>query len=124
MKGILTCKVCGRDFALVAEDHYIARSIKSNGPSLSDIIASPTEPVQYDAIDCPHCGCQNILQKREHIQWFCEEEGVCTVCDGCEDPENVDECLGCIHETNLKCNYPCNECSRCYNDHWEKKEEN
>lgn len=50
--GMMTCDVCGRDFPLVAERRYTAESgLCSMG-------------AVYDAIDCPHCGCQNVLQLR------------------------------------------------------------
>ena len=94
MKGMVTCKVCGRDFPLIAEEHYIARSVKTTPEiSLKELWSpSPTEPVQYDAIDCPHCGCQMILQEREHTQWPCTEEGFCGVCDACsEGPEGEND---------------------------------
>ena len=30
-KGMATCKVCGRDFALIAEEHYIAKDPQKGG---------------------------------------------------------------------------------------------
>lgn len=63
MKGMTTCKICGRDFPLLAEEHYVARGIEKKGviPALS----GQDEAAQYDAFDCPHCGCQNIMQERK-----------------------------------------------------------
>lgn len=58
-KGMATCDVCGRDFALLAEDHYVARS--DTKPGLSCLAG---EVGLYDAMDCPHCGCQKLLKGR------------------------------------------------------------
>lgn len=57
--GMITCDVCGRDFALMAEDHYVARS--DTKPGLSCLAG---EVGLYDAVDCPHCGCQKLLKGR------------------------------------------------------------
>lgn len=70
--GMKTCCVCGRDFPLLVENRYTARD-----PEKSDTLASlvsPTEVDLFDAMDCPHCGCQNILQtrKRECLDNYCE----------------------------------------------------
>lgn len=64
MKGMYTCKVCGRDFALMAEEHYTTKEFKATG-----VVAafSSTEPKMHDAFDCPHCGCQNIVGIREPV---------------------------------------------------------
>lgn len=62
MKGMTTCKVCGRDFPLMAEEHYVVRDGEKKG--LVSVI-SDQEAVQYDAFDCPCCGCQNIMQERK-----------------------------------------------------------
>ena len=63
MKGMTTCKICGRDFPLMAEEHYVARDGEKKGiiPALN----GQEEATQYDAFDCPHCGCQNIMQERK-----------------------------------------------------------
>ncbi len=70
-RGTWTCKVCGREFALIEEELYTARDDKATGFAT---IAQGKEPGLYDAIDCPHCGCQNILQKRLR---YAEVEEVC-----------------------------------------------
>lgn len=57
-----TCCVCLMEFDLAVERHYIARDKSMSG--LSSAWSSP-EPELYDSIDCPICGCQNILQKRK-----------------------------------------------------------
>lgn len=65
-KGMRTCRICGRDFALIAEDHYIT---KEEGKTGLAAFTGGDEPALHDAIDCPHCGCQNILCKRER-RWL------------------------------------------------------
>lgn len=71
-KGMRTCTVCGRDFFLLAEDHYI--TIEGEKLGLSAIVGEVQDI--HDAMDCPHCGCQQILCKRER-RWLtvdCELE--------------------------------------------------
>lgn len=72
INGLKTCKVCGRDFPLIIENHYIARKATTTGLS---IIVEKKEPSLFDAFDCPHCGCQNIMNVREYsYDDDCEEE--------------------------------------------------
>ena len=73
MQGIFTCKVCERDFALIVEKHYIARDVMRIG-GVTATLTGQTESEIYDAFDCPHCGCQNIIQKRKLIEFDLEEE--------------------------------------------------
>lgn len=84
MKGMTTCKICGRDFPLLAEEHYVARGIEKKGviPALS----GQDEAIQYDAFDCPHCGCQNVMQERK----FALEATVFTEYEN-EDEEEEEE---------------------------------
>lgn len=56
------CKVCNKEFELQKEGHYIARDIGKTGLSA---LAGGSEEELYDTFDCPHCGCQNIMQKRK-----------------------------------------------------------
>lgn len=88
MKGMTTCKVCGRDFALISEEHYVARDVEKKGviPALSGEV----ESMEYDAFDCPHCGCQNVMQGRKLIACPCDF-GICDECTECEDEEDEDE---------------------------------
>lgn len=65
IKGITTCNVCGRDFPLISEEHYVARNKDREGGQIGSIIAGKEEPTIFDAFDCPHCGCQNIMQERK-----------------------------------------------------------
>ena len=64
MKGMTTCKICGRDFPLIAEERYTVRDNEKSGISIA---FSGSETGLYDAFDCPHCGCQNIMQERKRM---------------------------------------------------------
>lgn len=78
MKGMTTCKVCGRDFPLLVEEHYEAQDPKKTGivPAISGTI----EATIYDAFDCPNCGCQNLMQVRKAQYCPCDF-GICDECD-------------------------------------------
>lgn len=49
------CNVCGRRFRLLAKNRYevVRRPVGLN------CLTEGT--VYYNAFDCPHCGCQNIV---------------------------------------------------------------
>ena len=64
MKGMATCKICGRDFALIAEENYAVRDNEKSGIAVA---FGGSESTLYDAFDCPHCGCQNIMQERKRV---------------------------------------------------------
>lgn len=92
VKGMTTCKVCGRDFTLLAEEHY-----SGIDPAYTGIIGAITvreEPKLFDCFDCPHCGCQNVLQDRKRfyiptpidVEENEEEQSCCCNC-GCADDE-------------------------------------
>ena len=83
-KGMTTCKVCGRDFALIAEEHYIARDPEKNG--IVTVLANEDVEI-FDATDCPHRGCQNVLQKRKRFACPCDYG----VCDECEEQDEEQE---------------------------------
>ena len=83
MKGMFTCKVCGRDFALMAEEHYTTKSPSKTG--LSALVGGDEQ--LHDAFDCPHCGCQNIVGTRE--KFYCEELEL--LCDECMEREDEDD---------------------------------
>lgn len=120
MKGMTTCKVCGGDFPLMAEEHYVARNVEKTG--LIPAISGQEEATQYDAFDCPHCGCQNVIQERK-VTCPCDY-GICDECDHPgEETEDHDGCMGCKYiDVNFD-NYPCNSCKRNYEDKYEKDEE-
>lgn len=54
--GFIHCKICKRRFGLKKEIRYTAVRAES---------IFPIKSVLYDAFDCPHCGCQNIVGIRE-----------------------------------------------------------
>ena len=83
MKGMTTCKVCGRDFALMEEEHYTAREPQKTGVLAN--LANTDVARMFDAFDCPHCGCQNIMQERKPF-WFIDN--VECDCDCEEEEEN------------------------------------
>lgn len=107
-KGITECKVCHREFALIAEDHYVAYDPRPMGGLATLTCTDPTR--QYDAIDCPHCGCQSILQDRKPgvCPCECEEEEE----DEEEDEVKKDSSLPCLNEMIgwLKCFCDYNSC--------------
>ena len=51
LEKINVCKVCGKQFDLIKENKGI------NG------IATGTK--KFECFDCPHCGCQNVLNIKE-----------------------------------------------------------
>ena len=62
--GMTTCKVCGRDFPLIAEEHYISKEAGKVG--IASLVGGPA-PILWDSFDCPHCGCQNRLHMRYRL---------------------------------------------------------
>lgn len=82
IKGMTTCKICGRDFPLISEERYTARDEQKIG--FTPMITGENEPKLFDAIDCPHCGCQNVLQERK--RYNIEDEYDC-----CEDDLKEEE---------------------------------
>lgn len=60
------CKVCGKEFELQKEEHYITRDVTRVGLT---VIIGGSEEELYDTFDCPHCGCQNVMQgrKRDYV---------------------------------------------------------
>lgn len=126
MKGMITCKVCGRDFALMAEEHYVARDVGKKG--LLPTLSGEVESVEYDAFDCPHCGCQVVTQPRKLTMLY-EDEcpcdfGICDECNHSGETVDHDGCVNCAYEGTPEGGYPCNRCKSSYEDLWEKGEEN
>ena len=99
-KGMTTYKICGRDFSLIAEEHYISKEAGKIGFAA---IAGGPAPVLFDSFDCPHCGCQNNMQQRNRLtdmfgrdlpldeEFEDDEESCCCcgndVCDTCHNKE-------------------------------------
>ncbi len=63
IKGLITCSACGRDFPLIAEEHYVSKEPASIGLSA----LAGHEPYLWDSFDCPHCGCQNTIRRRNRL---------------------------------------------------------
>ena len=82
--GFKTCTVCGKEFELTAEEHYVAREDVQTGIKVS---FSGEEPKLYDAIDCPHCGSQTLLARRLRETCPCDYG----ICDECVDYEEDEE---------------------------------
>lgn len=80
MKGMTTCKVCGRDFPLLAEEHYVARDPKRGGGQIGVVSIDKGEPEMFDAFDCPHCGSQNVMHTRKQEVCPCDY-GICSECE-------------------------------------------
>ena len=55
----MKCKVCGKKFGLTADKRY---EVVKRPTGLACLTVSP---VTYEAFDCPHCGCQNVVNVRE-----------------------------------------------------------
>lgn len=49
------CSACGRKFRLLAKNRY---EVAKSPIGLNCLIQGI---VYYNAFDCPHCGCQNIV---------------------------------------------------------------
>ena len=79
VKGMYTCKVCGRDFPLLYEEHYVA---------MEHNVLFVNKETFFDAIDCPHCGCQAKLQIRSPEYCPCDF-GICGECQS--EEEDTDE---------------------------------
>ena len=60
--GAIICRVCGREIYLTPSAHYVSRGTIKTGIVVA---VNNEEPVLHDAVDCPHCGCQQILGERE-----------------------------------------------------------
>ena len=63
----MKCKVCGKEFELKVDNHYIARDEEIDRCGIAGIVGSNNEieGKLYDTFDCPACGCQNIMQERK-----------------------------------------------------------
>ena len=114
-KGMTTCVVCGRDFALIAEEHYVARSNEVTG--LRAIAGS--EVIHYDAFDCPHCGCQNVMQERRFASCPCDY-GICDECDHIGESDDHDGCVGCAYSDKGSEEEPCVHCRSNYPDRYDR----
>lgn len=114
-KGMTTCVVCGRDFDLIAEEHYVARSNEYTG--LKAIAGS--EVIHYDAFDCPHCGCQNVMQERRFASCPCDY-GICDECDHIGESDDHDGCVGCAYSDKGSEEEPCVHCRSNYPSQYDR----
>lgn len=93
---MLKCKVCGKEFEAVKENHYVAREGLKTGAITA--LASAEEKI-FDAFDCPHCGCQYIAGERKREQEVLNEYEEKPDCfkkyekddSGCEDCDYKEE---------------------------------
>lgn len=106
-KGIGTCKVCGRDFALIAEEHYVARGTEEKG--ILPAFSGKDEAELFDAFDCPHCGSQNVMQVRRRSVAPCD-------CSSCEEGG----CCTCKYANVSIRDEPCNNCKYSYSSQYER----
>lgn len=127
VKGMTTCKVCGRDFPLLAEEHYIAQDPQKIGAIAS--IVNTDRAFEFDAFDCPHCGCQNVTQNRKPVYLgndVCPcDYGICDECDHPGEPtENPKDngCNNCRYADKDEDAEPCVSCSHRYVDRYTKGE--
>lgn len=77
------CKICGNEFELKIKEHYVSRDPGEERLGFASLNAVVQERKLYDAFDCPHCGCQNIMQERKPL-WTADVEII--------DGEKVIEC--------------------------------
>lgn len=89
----MKCKVCNKEFELKVCNHYIARDNEIIRTGIVGIVGTNTdeEPTMYDTFDCPHCGCQNVIQERKRAI----KEDSDPSCLGDYDEE---ECSGCCED--------------------------
>lgn len=60
-KDMVQCLCCGSVFSPTKEMRYTARDTK---PARQALFTQLGEPKEYDAFDCPQCGCQIIAGER------------------------------------------------------------
>lgn len=86
------CKICGKEFELQKGEHYVTRDAGQSG--IAKVIVSTEEKI-YDTFDCPHCGCQNVMQERKRNYSFtvavAEEEDEKEECNDKEDYSDEQE---------------------------------
>lgn len=62
---------------MLFEEHYVAEDPQKVGAFAN--LMNTDKAYEYDAIDCPHCGCQNVLQPRKPAS---------IPYDGCDEAED------------------------------------
>ena len=90
------------------------QEIKKN-KSLGECLTNSGGSMQiYEAFDCPHCGCQNIMQVRKLT--VRENEKI-------EEEADHDGCKECAHADLSWEEEPCKICKCQYKDYYTPKEE-
>lgn len=107
----MECKICGKDFELKLDNHYIARDEEIERCGIVGIVGNNTdkESKLYDTFDCPFCGCQNVVQERKRS--FMRSLVI-------EKEELEDECNKEIKEETTECECDCNrDCEGCWGEY-------
>ena len=60
-QDLVVCQCCGTMFTPTKEMRYTARNAK---PARQALFTQLGETKEYDAFDCPQCGCQIIVGER------------------------------------------------------------
>lgn len=113
----MECKICGKDFELKLDNHYVSRDNETSG--IAKIIRSEEENI-FDTFDCPYCGCQNIIQQRKRPA-FVGSDYIGKIDDGYvegveeeteeEQEETEEESGGESTENMINCShYHCTDC--------------
>lgn len=113
----MECKICGKDFELKLENHYVSRDNEAHG--IVNIIKNEEENI-FDTFDCPYCGCQNIIQQRKRPA-FVGSDYIGEIDDGYvegveeeteeEQEETEEESGGESTENMINCShYHCTDC--------------
>lgn len=55
----MKCKICGKRFKLMKENRYLATE------KIGALEGLTKAAKIFEVFDCPHCGCQNIVNIRE-----------------------------------------------------------
>lgn len=106
----MECKICGKDFELKLDNHYVSRDNETNG--IIKAIRSEEENI-FDTFDCPYCGCQNIIQQRKRPA-FIGSDYIGKIDDGYVkgvEEETEEESGGESTENMINCShYHCTDC--------------
>lgn len=58
------CNVCGSNIIPNKNNRYVVKDRLCTGGVSNAFSGSYTEPKEYDAFDCPVCGCQFVAKER------------------------------------------------------------
>lgn len=61
---VYECKVCGSKIVARKSERYVVKERVVTGGLSNALAGNYTEPKEYDAFDCPVCGCQFIAKER------------------------------------------------------------